>query len=366
MESKSKEAKQKLEEFIPIINQELEKLLNELKNEEINAYSPFAGQLVEHIKLITMAPAKRLRASFVYYSYLMHGGKNIKDALLLGAVVELVHAAWLIIDDFCDISDTRRGVPTFHQALNHDHKINNMHGDGIHYGNSMAATAGVYESYYANTLLDRLDIDLSIREQIRRQLTGQIMQTAIGQMYDITNTYTDPEKLTEQDIINVLYWKTGIYTYDNPIQLGAILAGANSDQKRELKTYGHQGGVSFQIQDDILGVFGNEGKTGKSAESDIKEGKQTLLTWHAYKYANNEQKQIMKSVIGNRNSSSEDIDLVRKIMKEVGSHQYSIDKSMELVKNAQQSIINKPELNWGAEGLEYLIGIADYMIEREL
>src|SRR5579859_4403380 len=103
-----------------------------------------------------------------------------------------------------------------------------------------------------------------------------MLETAVGEILDIEIPHQKlPQK--EQDVINVAHLKTARYTVTGPLLTGAILAGADQALQDIIKRFGDNLGIAFQIQDDILGVFGSEVEIGKSVSSDIEEGKLTLL-----------------------------------------------------------------------------------------
>ena len=85
------------------------------------------------------------------------------------------------------------------------------------------------------------------------------------------------EKRREKEILEVHRNKTAKYTVEGPLHLGAMLAGADEKILKVFSDYAVPVGIAFQIQDDILGAFGNEKKLGKPVCSDLREGKQTLL-----------------------------------------------------------------------------------------
>ena len=91
--------------------------------------------------------------------------------------------------------------------------------------------------------------------------------------------------------------KTAIYTYENPFGGGGI-GRLSAEVKRVLSLYAMDGGVAFQLQDDILGVFGSEEETGKSADSDLRQGKCTLLILKALEMGDDEQKKAVEAVWG--------------------------------------------------------------------
>lgn len=364
MNSKAEKAKKSLGIFKDkvdlTITQILDKEIKEAKN-----YSQLAVDYMTELKNISSVGGKRLRPSFVYYTYKLSGGENESEIIKIAAAIELVHVFLLVEDDFMDIASKRRGYPTINETYRKWHAKNLYKKDSTHFGNTIAVNVGLICDHIALNVINNSNFNLELIKKAVNQLNNQIIITGHGQIHDMLNEVRS--ELTEEDIINVLYWKTGIYTYNNPIQVGAILAGAEDDKLEMLAKYAIPGGVAFQIQDDILGTFGDEASTGKSADGDVIEGKQTLLTYHAYNKANKNQKRILEEVIGNPQATHEDVDKVREIMTETGSLEISKKKALDLVIEAKNALLKyKDDAGWTDEGVDYLEGIADYMIERKL
>lgn len=364
MNSKSQNAKMALKQFKSDVDIVLKQVLDKEVKEAEN-YTPLAVAYMRELRNIALSSGKRLRPSFVYYTYKLCGGTNEKEIMKIAAAIELIHVFLLVEDDFMDIATKRRGYPTINETYRKWHAKNLFKKDSTHFGNTIAVNVGLMCDHIAMNIVNNSNFDLELVRKAQNQINNQIIITGHGQIHDMLNEVSSD--LTEEDIINVLYWKTGIYTYNNPIQVGAILAGAIDKQLELLAEYAIPGGVAFQIQDDILGTFGDEENTGKSADGDIIEGKQTLLTYHAYNKATKAEKAVMDKVIGNPKATKKQVDEVRKIFVSTGALEISKNKALELVKKAKSSLLkNKARAGWTKEGVEYLEGIADYMIERDL
>jgi geranylgeranyl diphosphate synthase, type I len=364
MNSKALNAKQALKDFKIQVDLVLKEILDKEVKEAEN-YTPLAVDYMTELRNIALTSGKRLRPSFVYYTYKLCGGNDEKEIMKIAAAIELIHVFLLVEDDFMDLATKRRGYPTINETYRKWHAKNLYKKDSTHFGNTIAVNVGLMCDHIAMNIVNNSKFDLKLIKKAQNQINNQIIITGHGQIHDMLNEVRS--ELTEEDIINVLYWKTGIYTYNNPIQVGAILAGATEKQLELLAEYAIPGGVAFQIQDDILGTFGDEESTGKSADGDIMEGKQTLLTFHAYNKASKNEKAIMDEVIGNPKATKKQVDEVRKIFVSTGALEISKNKALELVKEAKASLLkNKVKARWTKEGVEYLEGIADYMIEREL
>lgn len=364
---KSKKAKENLLRFVNAINKELGRYFdNEIRN--VFGISPdekkFNKNILEHIKEHNLRPAKRLRGSFVYYGYRLLGKVKEKDVLKVSMSIELIHTALLMHDDFMDQDDTRRGKATTHEYYKKHHIKNSYRFDSLHYGESMAVTAGDVALMIGFEILGKSNFatDQIVKAQ-NRTLRG-ITNTAFGQAYDIT--LEGIGKATERDIINLHHAKTAIYTYENPLHIGAILAGANENDLKLISKYAIPGGIAFQLQDDILGLFGDPQKTGKPAHSDLRQGKMTLLIIKALEKAKENQKALLLKYWGDRKVTGFEANIVRKIVKDTGSYDYSVKVSKTWAKKAQLAIPEMRKRNWGKDAIDYLDGIAQYMVERDV
>jgi geranylgeranyl diphosphate synthase type I len=269
--------------------------------------------------------------------------------------VELVHTALLMHDDFMDQDDIRRGRPTTHKYFEE--------GD-IHHGESMAVNVGDAVLLLGYQLLNASGYEAEKIILAERQLLRGVVNTAYGQAYDVClDKYND---WNEDDVIALHKAKTAIYTYENPLFVGAILAGLKGEVFEILHDYSVDGGVAFQLQDDVLGVYGNPEKTGKSANSDLLQGKVTLLILKALENGTEEQRQIIKKVWGKRKAKNSDIEMAKKAIKESGSHSYSMDVSREYAKKAVETAEKLRQLNLNEEAIDYIRGIAEYMVHREV
>lgn len=364
---KSINAKKTLVNFVKKINRELEKYFDyEIKNAfgVSKKERQLSKHILQHIKEHNLRPAKRLRASFVYYGYKLLGGKNEKDILKATMSIELVHTALLMHDDFMDQDDTRRGLPTTHEYYKKYHSSKKFRFDPVHYGESMAVDAGDAALCMGFKILGQSNFPSTEKlTALNRLLTG-ITNTAYGQAFDIT--LEGKGKATEKDITDLHLAKTAIYTYKNPLHIGAILADAKDKDLELINKYAIPGGVAFQLQDDILGLFGNPEKTGKPAHSDLRQGKMTLLIIKALELGNKKEQKIIKEIWGKRGLNESHANEVRKIVIDTGSLEYSRKVSVKWAKKAQKAIPLMKRRGWNKKAINFLDGIAQYMVEREV
>ncbi len=354
-------AKKKLEEYIP----QVEKRLNKVYLENLKMGFGFNHkqkevvlELIEHAREHCLRPAKRLRASFVHYGYLL--GENKPDEKIWAAAeaIEIVHDALLIHDDIQDQDKIRRGG-----IATQEYYRQKFEGD-LHLGESMGINVGdavlclgfetLIKSGFPN---DRI---VAAAGQLMRGITN----TAYGQSYDVTlEKWHD---FVEEDVIVLHRAKTAIYTYENPLFIGAHLAGLSQEAFRVLHDYAMDGGVAFQLQDDILGVFGKPEKTGKSVDSDLMQGKCTLLVLRALEKGTTGQKAAVKKVWGDWEAKKEDLDKAREAIRDSGSYEYNKQLAKKYAAKAAETAQGLRNLSLNSDAIDYIQGIAEYMVEREV
>lgn len=312
-------------------------------------------KMLLHAEEHNLRSAKRLRASFVYYGYLL-GRTEVDEKIWKAAeAVELVHTALLMHDDFTDMDKVRRGKPTT--------QIYFGEGDN-HYGDSMAVYVGdTVLCLGFERLLECGFDEKKVKRAMKKMLRG-ITNTAYGQSYDVSLPKLG--EITEEKVMSLHRAKTAIYTYENPLHIGAILADLRDDVLEKLTEYSINGGIAFQLQDDILGVFGDEEKTGKSANSDILQGKVTLLAVKVMEIGDEKQKSDFLKVWGKTDANEADIEIAKKAIVDSGSYKYSVEVAKKMATKAAESAseLRKMELNMKA--IDYLEGVALYMVDREV
>ncbi len=332
-----------LKKFKTRIDRELKKFLDE-KLQESEEIDPSAKRLVEVIRDMVLRGGKRLRPAFVYFAYKACGGKKEKAIIYTSQAIEFFHTFALIHDDIIDQSSLRRGKPTAHQIL----------------GESGAILAGDLCFVFAGEIFTNSPFEDKIIRKAQKVYDILREEVVFGEYWDVLAA--EEERVNEEKIMKILEYKSGKYTVERPLHLGAALAEASKKAFEALSRYGVPLGIAFQIQDDILGMFGEEKEIGKPIDSDLKKGKKTLLVAKALGKLKGEEKKRFLSLLGNQNSSLKDLDWVRKAIERSGALDYSREMVKNLIGKAKRAIKDYP---FQEEGKAYLLDIADYMLERK-
>jgi (E)-4-hydroxy-3-methyl-but-2-enyl pyrophosphate reductase len=250
--------------------------IEELLSAEIalwGAVDPRAAVPVEAVRELVAAGGKRLRPTFCISGYLAAGG-TLEDAEGVDAVVaaaaglELLHAHALIHDDVLDNSPTRRGEPTVHARHAAVHEESGWAGEARRFGEGVAILAGDLAFGYAHRLAGGLPAHA---RAIWMHLGTEML---VGQHLDIALA---AEAVPDADLARwIAVGKSGRYTIQRPLSLGAALAGRD-DLQQAFEVYGLAAGEAFQLRDDLLDAFGDSAATGKPAGLDVSEHKMNLL-----------------------------------------------------------------------------------------
>ena len=355
-----KSAKENLLDFKKVLDVELEKYLT-IKTQEAASYSKHTKELCDHITDLTLRGGKRVRAALLYYSYLAHGGKDCEQALKAAMSMELSETYLLIHDDVIDEDRLRRGGETIQVSYEEMSKVKYRHSSNHHhFGLSMAVAAGDIACGMSNEIIADCNFEPKKIFEAMKLLNETYILESYGQGLDILSERRDDIK--HDDVMLTYKLKTVPYTFDTPVKMGAILAGANASKIKSLEDYAVPLGIAFQIQDDILGMFGTEEKIGKPVTSDLKEGKKTLLILDALEKADKIQKEIIEQNLGNKKVTQRGLNEVRAVITETGA----LEKSKLIAKSlVAKSLTALEKNNLKHEGKDFLLKIAEYMVNRE-
>jgi geranylgeranyl diphosphate synthase type I len=186
-----------------------------------------------------------------------------------GAALELLHSFALVHDDIMDGSDRRRGEPAVHRAFINRHEDRQWRGQPRRFGEGAAILVGDFAFVYADVLMAGIPDDArAVFDELRIEL-------CVGQFLDLSATASGGRDAGQARTIE--WYKSGKYTVERPLHLGAALAGRLDELRAPLSAFGLPLGEAFQMRDDLLGVFGSEEITGKPVGDDLREGKLTPL-----------------------------------------------------------------------------------------
>ncbi len=305
---------------------------------------------------------KRLRGSLVMFGYEMSGGKNRQMILQAARAIEMLHAYMLILDDIQDRSSLRRGSPTVHEYFADYHRRHKLKGDAAHSGLSLAINSALAGAHAAQIILSNLDADPQLRLNVIGIVNRTIMITCHGQMNDMMNELVANPSM--DDAKRVLQWKTALYTFVNPLHVGMVLAGADCHATDAITPYATHLGCAFQITDDILGIYGDRAKLGKSPMDDIREGKATVLTIYALEHTGADDKAYLNKCLGKQGLTQYEFERCKKIIAECGAQDYARNLAKEEVSRSLLAL-DAEQHRWPAEDIKFMRQLADLVQARQ-
>lgn len=315
-------------------------------------------------------PGKKLRPAVLLWSCGAVGGR-IDTALPAAAGVELFHTWTLVHDDVIDNDDLRRGGPTVHklgQTLASEKLGYSLH-DSIDYGRNLAILAGdALHGWNASLFCDcarESDVSPEVVLEVIRRLESYVVSTLLeGEMLDIQFSRTPIEYLSCEQILQMLWMKTGVL-YEFAAQAGAMIGLGVRDPQHPyvaaLSSFAGRCGTAFQLQDDILGVVADESKLGKPVGSDLREGKKTIVIYHALRSASEKDRRLLLSVLGRADASSRDIEKAIAVIKSLGA----IDASARIALDHIEAAIPELEAIPDSPYKKLLEDWARFMVERK-
>jgi octaprenyl-diphosphate synthase len=283
---------------------------------------------------------------------LSSGGKRIRPALLilaaklcgyqgdrhvaLASVIEFIHTATLLHDDVVDNASLRRGIASANTL----------------WGNEASVLVGDYLFSKSFSIIVE-DGDLGILRAISGATTkiaeGEVLQLAC--MSDLA--------ITEEKYIDVVKSKTAVLLA-TACQVGAILGDACRERETDLRDFGMDVGIAFQLIDDTLDYVSSEEKFGKSIGHDLEEGKVTLPLIHTLKQCTSSEKKLIEDVIMSDILKDDGFQAVVSLVSAYGGIEYTIQAAREYVERGKSRLESFPEL----PDRQALLSLADYVVTR--
>ena len=252
---------------------------------------------------------KRLRPLFCRAGWLVAGG-DPDDSRLdhAAAALEWLQGSALVHDDLMDDSDTRRGRPSIHRDFERKHREAGLVGDPTRHGASVAVLLGDLMLSWADEQFRSSGLPRTA--EAMRFLDLCKTEVVAGQYLDVL-AQTRPSVGVEE-AMRVVRYKSAKYTVERPLHLGAALAGADDALIAALTDVALPLGEAFQLRDDVLGVFGDPGVTGKPAGDDLREGKRTVLVARAAELGTDADRELLAHGLGTADGVDELRDLVER------------------------------------------------------
>lgn len=270
-------------------------------------------ELYEPIRYILNIGGKRIRPAMALISCSLFNDK-VDDVIPAALALEVFHNFTLVHDDIMDNALLRRGQQTVHAKWN-----NNI---GLLSGDAMCIVA--YE------LL--VKTNPKILPEVIRLFNKTALEVCEGQQFDMN--FETRQSVSEGEYLRMIELKTSVLLAAC-LKIGAICGGASDKDADLLYSFGRNVGLAFQLQDDLLDIFGDEATLGKEVGKDVVSNKKTYLLIKALELAKGTQLENLKKWINAKNFNTEDkIAAVKIIYVALGIKEITLNKIESYFLNA--------------------------------
>jgi geranylgeranyl diphosphate synthase type I len=289
---------------------------------------------LDALREFVAAGGKRLRPAFCACAFVGAGGTLDDPAVIdAAAALELVHTFALVHDDIMDGSDIRRGRDAVHRRFARAHEDAARRGPARRFGDGMAILIGDFALVYADMLLRGApEAAQAVFDELRIEL-------CVGQSLDLVGTAT--ARTDAASARRIATYKSGKYTVERPLHLGAALAGRYAELADGLSAVGLPMGEAFQLRDDVLGAFGESAVTGKPVGDDLREGKPTPLIAIATARATERDRDLLAR-LGSADLDDDDVAALQQVFVRTGALE-DVEAAIErLVVEARAALADAP------------------------
>lgn len=261
----------------------------------------------EEVHGYTLRPAKRVRPALVVAGYALgRPGEAIPESVWrFAAGMELLHTFLLIHDDVADRAELRRGEVALHRKLAPGRM-----------GEDLAVVMG--DHLFARAIEVMLASGAPGAAEVTTWFLSVCRHTAVGQFLDLQLAAAPLQDVTLFQTLKVAHLKTARYGFVAPLVCGARLAGADEAMLEALERVGRHAGLAFQLRDDLIGLFGDPAVSGKSADSDIEQGKRTFPLIAAWIRADEAGRAQLERLCAPENLDPERVEAVRSLVQHFG------------------------------------------------
>lgn len=306
----------------------------------------------EHLSTTAMSyfqkPGKALRPALLTLSAMICGG-NAEDARCAAAAVEMFHTWTLVHDDIIDHDPIRRGHDTAHifGAKIGTNILNLNANDSADFGQALAILSGdLLHGFAVDMLLHAnapAEILTNLASEMNRTLNPELLS---GEQKDIRMSYLPWKQVSTEMVMDMMRLKTGAllaFSARAGAAIGNGLKLAQNKQASLLGDFAISCGIAFQLQDDVLGIFGDEKIFGKPIGSDIREGKRTIMMLDTLRSISASDKERIMPLLGNKNITDSEVSYVADCVKSSGALARSQALAESLVTEAMSILELFPE-----------------------
>ena len=304
-------------------------------------FPPYPAKLYEPISYILDLGGKRMRPALLLMACDLFGG-DVEKAMPPALAIEVFHNFTLMHDDIMDKAPLRRGKTTVHERWNANTAI--LSGDVM--------------------LIEGYKLIMQVEDRLLRTILNIFNDTAVGvcEGQQLDMEFEDRDDVNISEYIEMIRLKTAV-VLGGALKIGALVGGADMKDADLLLQFGENLGLAFQLQDDILDVYGDPEKFGKQVGGDILSNKKTYLLIKAIELADGENKTELNNwLAATQYDTAEKVKAVTDIYNSINVRQHAEAEMHNFADKAYKAL---DELALPAEKKEYLRSFADSLMVRE-
>jgi octaprenyl-diphosphate synthase len=293
----------------------------------------FHEEIAEHL---TNMKGKLFRPTLLLLSGNITDGEKHPGSLVpMAVVIEMIHTATLVHDDFIDNATVRRGLPTLNDRWSD--QVSVIMGDYL-YSRSLIEMVGIGD----------LEVMRIVSEACRRIALGELMELNLTSSLD----------QTEEQYYETIRHKTATLIAAS-CEGGAVLS--SSEHREKLRMYGEYLGMAYQIVDDIFDYKGRTSVLGKAIGTDLREKKATLPLIHSLKTMSDRERTFVEDVFRRQEICEADITEVSRIIERHGGFDHAMRQAVSFAEKARTTMEDIEP----SRCRESLLGAVDYVVERD-
>lgn len=276
------------------------------------------AQLWQSLHTLVTTGGKRFRPYMLLLAHNTYAPHEAPDTVIHAAIAqELIHQAMLIHDDIIDRDTVRYGIANIAgQYDTHYRPYIQKESERHHMATSAALLAGDVLISDAHRLISTLEKPEAVVRKAADILNTAVFQVVGGELLDTEVSFLPAGTISPEIIA---HYKTASYSFVGPLTMGATLADAPQNEITLLTELSLHLGIGYQLRDDLIGMFGDSEKTGKSTTTDITEGKRTFLIEAFERLATDEQKTVLQSAFHNPTATEDAIARCKQVLIDSGA-----------------------------------------------
>jgi geranylgeranyl diphosphate synthase, type I len=340
-----------------------EKILAEQyeKNKHLNSPMRF---LLQELKTYCLRGGKWARPTLVRVVISLLDTKITPGALAASLCTEFIHRYILIQDDVIDQDLNRHGGPTIQKIYQQRHRRYFAQFEDATFSLGSAIVAGDVLCALTYSVVADSTLNPVQKMDVIRSLNQEMIETVSGWIFETELKHKSLADVKLKDVYTSMTLVSANYSVLWPLRIGQVLAGKKfGEWIPEIEIYGTHVGLAFQIQDDILAIFGNQQETGKPVGNDLREGKKTLLTSYAYEHASLREKEVLDKTL-HTPVTLRRLNQIRKIFETTGALAFAKKEALRHAKKGATALEKLTGIHEPSRRL--LCELADFMTSRSV